>query len=257
MIAKVIVLLAEMRLRFRGLLTSWVAAILMVSATPTQSWAQSPSTVYCFPGQGSDYRIFDSLQFPANFQVKHIEYPIPQRGEKMDEFAKRLADQIDTTGSIYFLGVSLGGMLAQALADSLYPEKVVILSSAKGQCEIPLRYRFMRFIPIHRIVPAQLYKWGSYVAQPLVEPDRKRNKATFKAMLRDKNPLFLKRATHMIVGWKRETLYPKTLHIHGTNDHTIPIRRVKADYYVIGGSHMMTLTMGRELSPLLQKVLTP
>ncbi|MEQ9188628.1 MAG: alpha/beta hydrolase, partial [Cryomorphaceae bacterium] len=91
--------------------------------------------------------------------------------------------------------------------------------------------------------------------QPIVEPDRKKEKETFKAMLDAKDPLFLKRTIGMIIHWERDTNTTEVIHIHGDRDHTLPIKHVEYDYLIKGGSHMMTLTRADELSQLLADIL--
>jgi hypothetical protein len=93
--------------------------------------------------------------------------------------------------------------------------------------------------------------------QPIVEPDRNKNKKTFVAMLKDKNKFFLKRSIGMIVSWDREVNSRKIYHIHGDNDHTLPIKKVKTDFSLVDGSHMMTLTKASEVSSLINKLLMP
>ena len=91
--------------------------------------------------------------------------------------------------------------------------------------------------------------------QPIFEPDRKLDAETFDAMLKAKDPDFLKRTIAMIIKWDRTTYSNKIIHIHGDNDHTIPIRNVKYDYLVKDGSHMMVLTKGEEISEILNQIL--
>ena len=93
--------------------------------------------------------------------------------------------------------------------------------------------------------------------QPLVEPDRNKNKATFKKMLGSKNPKYMKRTVGLIINWERETNSKKIYHIHGTNDHTIPMKGLSSsDFVIMGGSHMMTLTSPVEISLALNQILT-
>ena len=66
----------------------------------------------------------------------------------------------------------------------LSPQKVIIISSAKNRKELPLRYRFQRYIPLYAILPPAILKWGAKVMQPIVEPDRNKNKKIFKANLK-------------------------------------------------------------------------
>lgn len=220
----------------------------------TQSFSQT-QFIYLVPGQGSDYRIFDKLQLPDSYDTIHVKHLIPFKKESLNNYSKRISVQIDTIQMFSIIGVSLGGMVATELAEILNPKKVIAISSANNKEELPGRYTFMKAIPIYKMVPAILYKYGSYIAQPLFEPDRKKEKETCKDMLQAKDPVFLKRAIHMIVNWERETYASNVYHIHGTNDHTLPYRKVNSDFTVDNGSHMMMLTRPGDINPLILKIL--
>ena len=208
--------------------------------------------VYLFPGQGSDYRIFDSLQIGSEIEKKIVNYPIPERNEQLKDYANRLINQIDTTSSYAFIGVSLGGMLAVELNNSLTPKTTILVSSVKARNELPKPLKSLKHFPINKGIPAICYKWGSFIAQPIFEPDRKKNKATFKAMLKAKDPKFLKRATYMISNWENTQISDNIFHIHGTDDNTLPLKHINADVIIESGSHMMMLTRGNEISEIIQ-----
>jgi len=217
-------------------------------------FSQEP-VFYLFPGQGSDSRIFDSLNLDANFTKVYIDYPDPNRKESLNQYAMRFVSKIDTNLPYYFIGVSLGGMICAELNEVLNPEKCILISSAKNKNEIPNRYRFMRWFPIYKVIPAAVYKWSSYFVQPLFEPDRKRNKETFKVMLKAKNPKFIKRATHMIVQWQLMKNNHEIYSIHGEKDHTLPLKKNNHNYVVDDGSHMMMLTKGTKISGLINQII--
>ena len=224
---------------------------------PDPSLGNDVTSVYFFPGQGSDERLFEKINLNAGFRVVHVNYPIPKKGATMAEYAREISGQIDTTQKYIFIGVSLGGMICSELADFLTPEKIIIISSAKSRKELPFRYRFQKSIPINKIVPKSLIKISAQILQPLVEPDRKMNKDIFKSMLKRKDAKYYKRTVNMIINWDRKNINETIIHIHGTNDHTIPIRNVRANFIVDNGSHMMTLTRGEEVNNLIQSILTP
>lgn len=211
--------------------------------------------LYLIPGQGSDERLFKNIRVDS-VELVRLHWILPQRGETMNALAHRMAEQIDTTQPYAIAGVSMGGMVACEMSTFLHPEKIFIISSARGRQELPKRYRMLRHFPLHRIIPPGLFRFGARVLQPLVEPDRKKEKTTCRAMLRDKDPLFLKRSTDCIVCWNTSSFSSSNIvHIHGTHDHTLPYRKVSADYTVNGGSHMMALTRGDEISGILQQSL--
>ena len=223
--------------------------------TSIESISQSmvkKKNIYLIPGQGADERLFKNLKFDTTiFKVHYIKWEIPHKTEDLKSYALRLSSQIDTTEEFYLIGVSLGGMVATEINEILKPKKVILISSAKCRNELPSQYRFQKAIPIYKIIPKWLIKQSTFIAQPLFEPDRKKEKETCIAMLKDKDPVFLKRSIGMIVNWDRENYDPKIVHIHGNNDHTIPIKNVKYNFLIDGGSHMMTLTRSQEINDLL------
>lgn len=214
-----------------------------------------PIRVYLIPGQGGDSRLFNNLTLPEGFEARHIRFERPEKGLSMRDYAAQLATQIDTTGRFIIVGVSLGGMLATEMSSMVPAEKVIIISSAKGRHELPGRYTFQRKFPIYKLVSPKTAKFGAKLLQPIVEPDRQKEKDTFKAMLRDKDAIFLRRTIEMIMHWDRTEAPDGIITVHGDKDHTIPIRNVDYDVLVPGGSHMITLTRGEEVSQIVGKLL--
>lgn len=213
--------------------------------------AQKP-IIYLLSGQGSDGRIFQEIQWDtAKYDVQYIPFLIPNRGEKMNGYAHRMAKSIDTSRLFYLVGVSMGGMICSEMLTFLTPQKVILISSAKCRTELPLRYRFQRYVPLYTLIPKGLMKIGAQIAQPIVEPDRKVKKEVFKAMLKAKNKTFLKRSARMIINWDKPETDSQIIHLHGNKDHTLPIREIKNCIVVEGGSHMMTLTRSDEISELI------
>lgn len=211
--------------------------------------------IYLIPGQGSDYRLFKNLQIDSSFEIRNISYGIPEENMTLPEFARELSLQVDTTRPYILIGVSLGGMIATEMGEFMNPEKIILISSAKCRNELPNRYNFQRRIPIYKIVSGEMAKKGAKIMQPIVEPDRNREKETFKSMLNDKDPVFLKRTIKMIMEWDRIDYRSDIIQIHGDNDSTIPIRNVKYDYLLENGSHMIVLTRSTEISELLNEIL--
>jgi pimeloyl-ACP methyl ester carboxylesterase len=212
--------------------------------------------IYLFPGQGSDYRIFQHFVFDTTlYRVNHIQYPVPAKKTTLTQYARLLSQQIDTARPFILIGVSLGGMICSELAEYMNPQKIIIISSAKCRSELPARYRFQKHISLYKIFPAATIKWGAQILQPVVEPDRNKNKTVFKSMLGAKNKKFLKRTVAMITGWDKKTYSGQIIHIHGTNDHTLPLRKVCANVEINKGSHMMALTRGHEIFLLVNSYL--
>ncbi len=213
------------------------------------------TNIYLLPGQGADERLFKNLEFSEEFCVNHIEYTTPTYETSLKEYAQTLSMQIDESRPFILIGVSLGGMLATEMTDFMCPEKTIILASAKNTNELPRTFNFQKKVPLYKLVGKRNVKWGARVLKPIVEPDFRKEKETYKAMLDDKDPEFLLRTIPMIMKWERTTNDECIIHIHGTKDHTIPFKNVKCDYRIEGGSHMITLTQSKEVNKILETIL--
>ena len=216
--------------------------------------AADKTSIYLFPGQGSDYRIFHELKWNKSYDIAYMSLPVPEKGESMKEYALRFVPLIDTTENYILIGVSLGGMICTELSDLLNPQKVILISSAKTTKELPARYTFNKSLKLNRIIPKKTVRnWALYL-QPIVEPESK-NDELFINMLGSKDPVYLKRTIDMIINWDRKQYNPQIIHIHGNKDNTIPIKNVKVDYIIEDGSHMMVLTRHEEINIILNKIL--
>ncbi|WNJ20205.1 alpha/beta fold hydrolase [Pontibacter sp. G13] len=229
--------------------------IAMLFSLSPSLFAQHAQVAYLIPGQGADYRLFQDLNLPAEWEIRHVHYLMPEPQMDMASYAQLMATQIDTCRPFVLIGASLGGMLSVEMAEFLNPELVILIGSAKHRGELPGRYRFQRRLPIFEIVPAGMAKWGALRLQPIVEYDRNTRKEEFVAMLRDKDPQFLDRTIEMIIRWERtDCRHSNVVHIHGERDHTIPLKGVEADFVVEDGSHLMTLTRAEEISTLISVI---
>jgi pimeloyl-ACP methyl ester carboxylesterase len=209
--------------------------------------------VYLIPGQGADARLFKDLKL-NNCEASVLVFPVPEKNELLPDYARRMAKQIDTARPFSLVGVSMGGMIAVELSKFLCPEKVVIISSAKGRDELPLRYRFMSHVPLYKVFSGTLLKQLANIARPIVEPESKKNTPVFKAMIDAKDPRFMERSIHMIVNWQNTDKPSNIIHIHGTRDRTLPVRNIKDAVTINGGSHMVTLIRAEEISAILNGI---
>lgn len=219
------------------------------------SASNNKKIIYLFPGQGSDYRIFTRLTWKEHFDTVYMHYPVPGENETLHNYALRFIPLIDTTTDFILIGVSLGGMICTELTDTLNPKMTILISSAKSSDELPNRYTIQKSLKLNKAVPEKTVKKGALVLQPIVEPDSKEDLEFFRSMLGAKDPTYLKRTVDMIINWERISYDPGIIHIHGNNDHTIPIRNVTADYVIENGSHMMVYTRADEISEILNIIL--
>lgn len=228
---------------------------LILFVLPIALLAESKHKLYLIAGHGSDIRIFSKIIFPENVDTVHLHYIKPNKNETMHEYTVRLSGKIDKTQKFSIMGVSLGGMIACEMTSFLNPEKIIIISSASGRKELPIRYRWMKHLEFYRVFAGWFYKGMTKTAQLIFEPDRMKCGKEFNEMIKDKDPDFIKRGIHMVANWEGNYTNKNFIyHIHGENDHTLPIRNSQPDFIVKNGSHMMALTRAKDISSIIEQI---
>ena len=153
------------------------------------------------------------------------------------------------------IGISFGGMLATEMAKRDRSSKVIILSSNKTAKEFPLFLRPLRYFPFYKIVPGFLVKRCALVVKWFMAAKGAEQKKLLMQIIRDTDMKFVRWAIPAILNWKNQEVPANVIHIHGTADRVLPLKRVKADYIIKNGTHAMPLYAYEEISALLRKII--
>jgi pimeloyl-ACP methyl ester carboxylesterase len=211
--------------------------------------------VYFVSGLGTDERVFRLLKCEG-YRPVHIRWLQPERGEAIQDYAKRLTDQIQADRPI-LVGLSFGGMMAVEIAKQIETEKVILISSTKTHTEVPFYFRMFRWFQIHRIFPFKSLLWAGYwLAYWFFSLNTVDERQMLKAILLDIDPDFLKWSFHKVVTWKNEVIPENLHHIHGTGDRIFLLRFIQADYILKKGGHLMVMNQATQVSTLLEKLLS-
>lgn len=172
----------------------------------------------------------------------------------MEEYALRLSKDIDTENPI-LLGLSFGGMMAVEIAKHIKTQQIILLASAKTRNEIPLFYRLAGYLGLHHLIPALVWKSANLLSYWFFGTKTKFEKDLFKQILHDVDPVFLKWAVHQIVHWQNKIVPDNVFHVHGNEDHVLPIGNIQSDVVISGGGHLMTLSKPEEIMDVLKKII--
>lgn len=112
-------------------------------------------TIYCITGLGADEKVFSflDLSFAKTVFIKWIK---PLRNETLADYALRLKDECIPDPNPVIIGLSLGGMIATEIAKTIPSAKVIIISSAKTELEIPPRLKLLRYVPLYKMLTVTL-----------------------------------------------------------------------------------------------------
>jgi pimeloyl-ACP methyl ester carboxylesterase len=212
--------------------------------------------VYFISGLAADSRVFCNIRLPPGYETHHLGWIDPAKDEALEQYALRLAGNIDTTKPFGLIGLSMGGMIATEIARKYTVEFIVLISSIPTAACFPSFYRFLGRMGLHRIVPTSLLKSGA-VMKRFFEPGTSADKRLLTQVIIDSDPAFIRWAIQAIMKWKASPPPDKFLHIHGTRDAILPVKLVKPTHTIRNGGHMMIMNRAKEINKILQENLPP
>ena len=192
--------------------------------------------IYCVPGIGADSGMFSRLVLPGH-EIRHVKWLLPHKRERLGDYALRLAAAFDTSKPFVLIGVSFGGMICAELARRLNPSAVFLVGSSKSRKELPFRFRFLKYFPVHRYLSDRAFIWSAVISRRVFGYRGRADKEHFHRMLASAPHGYYSRAADCIINWDAEVSASGIIHIHGTRDLVLPVSGVKADYVIQGGTH--------------------
>ncbi len=214
----------------------------------------SSTKIYCISGIGADKRIFQYLHIP-NAELVHISWLQPNAGEGLQDYAKRMAANIEEENCI-ILGVSFGGMVATEMANLNPTAQVIICSSATTIREIPFYLRIFKWMPLYKILPGGLMHHSNAVFYYLFGATTTPVKKIMQAIMRDTDAAFIRWAMGAVLHWKHSERPKNLIHIHGNKDLILPHYFIQADDIIEGGTHLMILEQAALLSEKIAAIIS-
>jgi len=208
---------------------------------------------YCISGLGADKRAFKYLSI--NHELIHIEWVKPTKNESISSYSKRLSEQINSNEPFMLLGLSFGGIIACELAKILNPVKVIHISSITNKKDLPLVFRLIGSLGLHKIIPASLMSPPMNLAYWFFGIKKQENKKLLKEILDDTDKDFLKWAIGRLLSKEEIHQLENLIRIHGTNDKLLPLRVSSKALVVKDGGHFMIIEQADEVNEKLIEVL--
>lgn len=210
-------------------------------------------TIYCISGLGADEKIFAKLQLKG-YDLKYIPWLQPNKNEKIDEYAKRMALAIHDDAPI-LLGVSFGGMMGIEIARLMPVKKLFIVSSIKSVKEMPAWMRWAGSLKLNKIVPLRSYKLIDKIGIDRLGVTTKEERELVRNYRKNVDLRYLDWAIQQIVKWKNNWQPDHIVHIHGNKDKIFPVKRISGGHIIKNGTHLMIYNRADEISRLIEQEL--
>lgn len=206
-------------------------------------------TYYFIPGLIADSRSFQPLcEIMELAHYKFIRWDRPNAKESIQDYARRLSQQIDVRDRPVFVGVSMGGIMATELSKLHNDAPVILIASAKCKAEVPPYYRLMKGFRPQKWLPITPIKKTLLKLKPAHTHPSPWHFELFRDMLLDTDPVFMKWALGQIASWDRTSPPKHYIHLHGTDDKLFPIQYIQDHTPVEGGKHFMIVEKAPEIA---------
>jgi hypothetical protein len=206
--------------------------------------------IYFVPGMAAGNEIFRNIKLPENYKIHILEWLIPEKGEGLKSYAKRMALGVKEKDSI-LIGVSFGGVVVQEMNDFLKLKKLIIISSVKTRSELPRRMKIASLTKAYKLIPTSLVLSVEDLTRFSVGPKSKKRLLLYQQYLHVRNKQYLDWALEKMVTWDQKEKIEGIIHIHGGKDMVFPIKYIEGCEVIKDGTHIMILNKGREISKKL------
>jgi pimeloyl-ACP methyl ester carboxylesterase len=213
-------------------------------------------TIYFLSGLGANYSAFKYLTFSPNVDTVFIDWLAPEKNEPIKNYAKRIAEKINTSEPFMLIGLSFGGMLATEVIEFVTPKKTILISSAARRQELPFYYKLAGILRLNKLFPAAVIKKGNVFINWLMGVSAIKDKNLVQEILVASNPEFSKWAIDQIVNWERKNAPENIIRIHGNKDRVLPVINFKPQHLVKDGGHFMVANRAEEISAILESELS-
>lgn len=210
--------------------------------------------VYLFSGLGADERLFQKLKPVAGYEYVPLPYVHPGKSETLADYAALLVEAYRFETPCIFGGVSIGGMIAQEVAQIVKPEKLLLISTLQFRNELPGLFKLGNNNFTKSLLSKPLLDAAAALGDKFTIKSKDGRKL-FYQMLHDSEADFMKFGFGVVLGWQPPKAEVPVIRIHGTNDRVFPLSRIKDAIEIQGGNHFMVYEKGEEIGEILKEEL--
>ena len=139
--------------------------------------------------------------------------------------------------------------------------KIILISSIKTSSELPAWMNLAGKTSAYKLLPSRqissikalkaLRPIQNYFLGAKTEEEKK-----IANEYRDHvDPVYLKWAIAQVLTWKNNLIPTNLVHIHGSNDHIFPVKKIKDAHIVQGGGHFMVMDKPQQIATIIEQEL--
>jgi len=211
--------------------------------------------VYFVPGLAAGKEIFRNIALPnSHYEIHILEWLIPEKKETLANYSSRMALGVSHSNAV-LVGVSFGGVVAQEMNAYLNLKKLIIISSVKSNNEFPKRFTIAKKTFAYKLVPTRLILSSDDLTKFALGRKTFKRLKLYQEFLNVRDKRYLDWAIENLINWNRTKEIDGIYHLHGDKDVVFPIKNIRNAILIEGGTHIMLLNRGSEISRRLVDII--
>lgn len=212
--------------------------------------------IYLFSGLGADERLFRNLKPIPGYTYVPVPFVPPASAKTLADYGRLMISAHNFKTPCIFAGVSIGGMIAQEVAQIIKPEKLVLISTIQFRDELPELFKWANNGFVKALLNKPVLELIAAVGDKFTIKSPE-GRELFYSMLRDADGSFMKFGAGVVMDWDPPKASVSVIRIHGTADRVFPVSGIKDTIKIIGGNHFMIYERGQEIAEVLQNAIQP
>lgn len=213
--------------------------------------------IYAISGLGANELVFKHLKYPDGYEFEFIPWILPYQDETIQDYAKRMAENIDDKEEFILLGLSFGGIIAQEIARIKNPKKLLLVSTVRSHKEKPLWIRINTYIKLYKYFSYSILNRSSLVSNfsQLMQffNSARPNLSELYSMRDDR---YTRWAFEQITHWDRTYELAAEWHrLHGMFDIVFPIWNIHGEKKVLLSGHLAVYVHADKVNKFLKEIL--
>jgi len=203
---------------------------------------------------GANSKVFERLEL-NNYNLNFIDWIIPIDNESIEDYAKRMAKDIDTSKPVILIGMSFGGIMVQEISKFIDVDRIILISTVKTRDELPTIYKISSLLSLHKLIPSIFFNNTKLMAKALFGKNSETIVKTIDRYFTIRDIRYSRWAIDKVVNWKQTIYHKNILHLHGTKDSVFPVKFINKATYIERGTHLMIFNKATKLNKYISKFL--
>ncbi|MBN2746294.1 MAG: hypothetical protein JXR34_06180 [Bacteroidales bacterium] len=204
--------------------------------------------IYAISGLGANTMLFDQIR--TFLPMTPLEWLTPEKGESLQDYAKRMAKPINTQEPFCLLGVSFGGLVVAEMNKFISPEKNFLISTVHKHSDLRWIYRIIGKTQFDTLLPEAMYKIPFAILKNFIGA---KDIATARKIHNQMDAKHTKWAVGQLIRWQGNLRENNIIKVNGINDLLMPIRSDEITIRVEKGTHFMIVDQAETIAAIIRE----